>query len=205
MPVQVPQFLDIEDKIVGPLTLKQFSFLAAAFLLDLGLFYLFEFFLWALVAFTLSLLAIGLAFLKINGRGLPAVLISAFRFYWQPRLYLWQHTIVAPVKNFASQIKDIKDLPAPSFQTGPSVSGTSRPPAKPSGPVIIITRKPAIAAGRLTTGAGLKNLTEKMITAKNIISGREKSSWFFRRGETRYETLRKSTGERIAAKRVDYR
>lgn len=90
MQFQVPQFVDIEDKIIGPLTLKQFLYLmgglaALAFLwfyLKLGLF--------IIIAIPVALLSLTLAFYKINGR--PFIyFLGAFVIYMvKPKLYLWK-------------------------------------------------------------------------------------------------------------------
>ena len=90
MQFQVPQFIEVEDKIIGPLTLKQFGFVAVAGVLC------FVFFktLTTTFAITLSipigLAAVILAFGKI--KGIPALkYISSFiKFSLKPQLYLWK-------------------------------------------------------------------------------------------------------------------
>jgi len=75
MRYEVPQFIEIEDKIVGPLTWKQFVFLAGgaggAVLLWLSLPPLIAIFLIVPIA----VLALALAFYKYNQR--PFILSSA--------------------------------------------------------------------------------------------------------------------------------
>ncbi len=87
---QVPQFIETESKIVGPLTLKQFIYLAIAGLLSFFLFFILKTFFWVLVTIILGLIAAAFAFFKYNGRPLTTVLMSAFQYYWNPRMYLWQ-------------------------------------------------------------------------------------------------------------------
>ncbi len=87
---QVPQFIDQTPKIVGPLTLKQFGFLAAAGLVSLIAYNIFNFFLWFMITVIVGVAAIALAFIKINGRDLPNVAYSAFFYLWKPRTYTWQ-------------------------------------------------------------------------------------------------------------------
>jgi len=195
---QIPQFIDTEDKIVGPLTLKQFFYFAAAFGISLGLFYLLNFGLWIIIAVFLWAFAAGLAFLKVSGHSLPFIIISAFEFYWNPRVIMWRHEISAPVslEDKFSQIK------IPSFEK----KAAPLPQAKIPAPKIIITKKPELEISPITTGSSLKDLSEKMMTTKNVITDRERDfSLFRRRKKDQYSIIEKFTGERIAAKRVDYR
>ncbi len=90
MQFQVPQFIETEDKIVGPFTIRQFVYILIA-----GIFCFFFYFtvkLWLFVA--LSVVFLGTAFalgsIQVSGRALPHVLGAAFNFYWRPRLYLFQ-------------------------------------------------------------------------------------------------------------------
>ncbi len=90
MQFQVPQFIEVEDKIVGPLTLKQFLYLAAAGGLSFMLFFYVQFLLWLVFSIILTGAAVSLAFVKINGRPLIRIILSAISFYWQPQTYVWQ-------------------------------------------------------------------------------------------------------------------
>jgi hypothetical protein len=94
MQFQVPQFLDIEDKIFGPLTLKQFLYLAGAGAISFVTFFAFETWFWIAITSIATLIAIGLAFLKFNGRPAIFYLFSAIKFAWRPKMYLWKY--VAP-------------------------------------------------------------------------------------------------------------
>lgn len=91
MQFQVPQFIDIEDKIVGPLTLKQFLYLAG----NAALAYVFYTIIpiaaiGVLVA--IAFLSFGglLAFYKYNNRPFIKVVSSVFFYYFRPRLYIWR-------------------------------------------------------------------------------------------------------------------
>lgn len=89
MQFQVPQFIEIEDRIVGPLTLKQFLYLGGAAVLLLFFWFLFEFFLWLLLAIPVTVFAGALAFLKVNNRPLIHYVKGAIFYMLKPRLYLW--------------------------------------------------------------------------------------------------------------------
>lgn len=90
MQFQIPQFIEVEDKIVGPLTLRQFLYLAGAAAISFVLFFLLQLWLWFLITFILAALAIAAAFIKYNSQPLPRIAWLALNFLWRPRLYLWQ-------------------------------------------------------------------------------------------------------------------
>lgn len=90
---QVPQFIEEQPKVVGFLTLPQFLYLAAAAGVSFAAFYVLTFFLWIFVTLVVGALAIALAFVKVNGQALPAVLRAALAYYWKPRVYTWSRAI----------------------------------------------------------------------------------------------------------------
>lgn len=91
MEYQVPQFIEVEDKIVGPLTLKQFIYLAGTG----GLCVIFFMYLPFIVAVLLSLpivaFGVALAFYKVNGKAFIEVLEAGFNYYTRSKLFLWKH------------------------------------------------------------------------------------------------------------------
>lgn len=90
MRFDVPQFIDVEDKIIGPLTLKQFLFLlAGGIVLALSWFYL-PFFLFIIIGLPILVLVLALAFYKVNGRPLITYLLSMLKYHTKPRIYLWR-------------------------------------------------------------------------------------------------------------------
>jgi hypothetical protein len=91
MEYQVPQFIEVEDRIVGPLTLKQFIYVAGAS----GLCVIFFAYFNIIIALLLSALVIGfalsLAFYKVNGKPFIQVLEAGFNYYLKSKLFLWKH------------------------------------------------------------------------------------------------------------------
>ncbi|HCM43932.1 TPA: hypothetical protein DIS55_03200 [Candidatus Kaiserbacteria bacterium] len=91
MQFQVPQFIEIEDKIFGPLTFKQFIYVAGG----AGACYLLWRVLPLLLAAPLILgvggLAAALAFMKLNGRPFILALENGFFFLIKTKLYLWNN------------------------------------------------------------------------------------------------------------------
>ena len=90
MQFQVPQFIDIEDKIIGPLTLKQFAYIAVGGFVLFLLYYLLQFWLWLMIGSIVGLFIAGLAFFKYNGRPFMVLVFAFFNYFWQPRLYIWK-------------------------------------------------------------------------------------------------------------------
>ena len=90
MKYQVPQFIEIEDKIIGPLTIKQFVYLAGgagmSFIIYTYLYFYIAIFLVALVVS----LSLALAFYKINNKPFIDFLEAAFLYYTKQNLYIWK-------------------------------------------------------------------------------------------------------------------
>ncbi len=90
MQFQMPRFLDIEDKVIGPLTFKQFIYLAGG----IGLAYVAYSYLgwtWGFILIALFLgLGVGLAFWKPNNRPAIVMLQAFLKHYTNSRMYVWQ-------------------------------------------------------------------------------------------------------------------
>lgn len=90
MPYIVPQFIEKEPKIVGPLTLKQFVFIGTAGGLVIFLYFVLNFLLFIISAIILGGASLALAFLKIKGFPLPVVIKNFFIFLTKEKIYLWK-------------------------------------------------------------------------------------------------------------------
>lgn len=90
MEYQVPQFIEVEDKIVGPLTWKQFIYLGGGIGLTVIVFLYFPLFVAFLIGLPVMALAGALAFYKVNDRNFVDILGAGFNFYTKDRLYLWR-------------------------------------------------------------------------------------------------------------------
>ncbi len=91
MQFQVPQFIEVEDKIFGPFTFKQFVYIAGG----LGLSYLVWRLLPKFVAAPLLLgvmgFSVALAFMQYNGRPFMVAIETAFFYLIHTKLYLWNN------------------------------------------------------------------------------------------------------------------
>ena len=175
MQFQIPQFIEVENKIVGPLSLKQFLYLAAAGGISFMLFFLLATWLWVIITIILASAGISLAFVKYNGQPLHKIAWTAIGFFWKPRLYLWQRqqkekNIVMPEISAETERKNLQKF----FSGVPSV----------------------------------KKLWQDLMTTKQPIPKREKEiktpDWGGKKKE-RFQIFTKLTGEKEAARRVDYR
>jgi type IV secretory pathway TrbD component len=88
MQFQVPQFIETEDKIVGPFTLRQFMYIGAGGLISAILYFMVQPWLWFLLTIIVIGAAMAVAFIKVEGRSLFDVLLSACGFYWKPQTYI---------------------------------------------------------------------------------------------------------------------
>ncbi len=111
----IPQFIDVEDKVIGPITVRQFVILLIGGglcfieykLTDLALF-LVE------AAFT-ALIACVLAFVKINGRPIHYFILNAFQTLFRPKLRVWQKKFTAT--ELKSYWKEEKSMLPPEIRT----------------------------------------------------------------------------------------
>jgi hypothetical protein len=89
MQFQVPQFIEVEDKIFGPLTFRQFLYLAGG----AGLSFIFYVYLPIYISIFFILATMGLAaaltFYKHNGRDFIFLAESFFKYSITKKLYLW--------------------------------------------------------------------------------------------------------------------
>ena len=89
MQFQVPQFLDVEDKVIGPLTIKQFLYLIGG----CGLGYMGWRFI-PYIGFFIGLsffgLGVTLAFYKFNNKPFVFAVENGFNYLNSSRLYIWR-------------------------------------------------------------------------------------------------------------------
>lgn len=91
MQFRVPQFIDMEDKVFGPFTLKQFGYLVGA---GGTSFLIWTFmpikFIAILLIIPVAGLFLSLAFVKYNNRSFGEILESAFNYYTGAKVYTWR-------------------------------------------------------------------------------------------------------------------
>jgi hypothetical protein len=90
MRFEVPQFIEIEDKIFGPFTWKQFVYLAGGIGLAAVIFFAAPFIVFILIGVPLGGLAVLLAFYPVNNRPFSSFLEAIVFYYNNSRVYHWR-------------------------------------------------------------------------------------------------------------------
>ncbi len=90
MRYDVPQFIDVEDKIFGPLTFRQFIYLTGGGGLAFLAYKLIPSFFGFLAALPIAGFALALAFVKINEKPFINIIESAFTYAISDKLYVWK-------------------------------------------------------------------------------------------------------------------
>jgi len=93
MQFTVPQFIEHEAKIIGPLTFKQFIFIGAAGAVCFVLYFFIgqtNFFLFLVLSIFIFGLGAALALLKIGGQDLPTILRNFLQFSLSSKIYIWK-------------------------------------------------------------------------------------------------------------------
>lgn len=91
MKFQVPQYIEVEDKIFGPLTLRQFVYVLGSAGLTF-IFYRFLGIFGLVLGIPILIFGVLLAFYKHNNRPFAFFVESALRYAINKKLYLWRKT-----------------------------------------------------------------------------------------------------------------
>lgn len=115
MQFKVPQNIDMQDKIIGPLTLGQFFYLLFGGLIIYILFSKlvltgYSFLFWVL-AIPIGLVSFALAFVKVQDRPFPVFMLALVKYSQLPRARVWQH-YWAPVSSAKpkTEVKETKKV-----------------------------------------------------------------------------------------------
>ena len=175
MQFQVPQFIETEDKIVGPLSLRQFAYLGTAAAISGGLLFVLKLWLWVIISIPLFGIGGMLAFGVVNGRPISIYIRSLFQSIWAPSVYVFRPETEAipqikPTK--PSAVSKVGQLPKPDFEGIKNLW------------VQMNTSKTAIPK------------RERALPAQDQS---------FSQFKEKFEAVRQITGEKEVAKRIDYR
>jgi hypothetical protein len=115
MRYQVPQFIEVEDKIFGPFTIKQFLYIAGgASFLFIGV-NMFGKFFGILAGTPLTIFFLALAFYKPNGRPFAKTAESSIKYLFSTKLYLWHKRKKTPEENAKNEITEYKKMYVPKM------------------------------------------------------------------------------------------
>ena len=109
MEFTIPQFIEKESKIVGPLTFRQFLFIGAAAGITIFLYFTLPFFFFVIGGVIIIGASLALAFAKIEKTSLPKYISNLFLFMFKPKVYLWDKKTGAP-RYLRQDKKEVKKL-----------------------------------------------------------------------------------------------
>ncbi len=87
---QVPQFIEREARLIGPLTIKQTAFLVTGGVILFILWFILAKWLFFILAPFLSIFFLLLSFVRVNGRPLLEFFFSFFSFFLSAQVFIWQ-------------------------------------------------------------------------------------------------------------------
>lgn len=106
----VPQFIDVEDKIFGPITTRQFVIMLVAGII---IFLAFRFGDFALFVFTLAVvggIALLFAFVKVNGQQFHYFLLNLVQTTKKPSLRVWNKAYTKKDLDFLRKIVTVEKV-----------------------------------------------------------------------------------------------
>ncbi len=119
MRFEVPQFIEVEDKIFGPFTWKQFVYLAGGAGAAVILFFSLPLFLFALIGIPVMALAGFLAFHQVNNRPFSIFLESFVQFATGDKLYIWRKKTPQEIV-IKEEHRSVQSTPTGSTYTPPT-------------------------------------------------------------------------------------
>ncbi len=106
----VPQFIEVEDKVVGPFTLRQFIYLIGGAGIAFIAYKLLPLFLAVFIMLPALALGAALAFYKVNNRPFIFLLESAFKYSIGNKLYVWRKEEKKVLPKVVAKQDDISPL-----------------------------------------------------------------------------------------------
>ena len=113
MQFKVPQFIDVEDKIFGPFTFKQFLYMAGGVGMAFVAYKLLPIYFSIFIILPVLGLSAALTFARINEKPFVQILEYYFKFITQSKLYIWKKS--APKKEKKSQALKEEPMIMPKF------------------------------------------------------------------------------------------
>jgi hypothetical protein len=108
----VPQFIEVEDKIFGPITIRQFIILLVAGLTIFLAYRYGDFSLFVTILVFVGGSALTFAFVKVNGQAFHFFLLNIIQTLRRPSLRVWNKTFTKEELNYLRKQK-IEEVEAP--------------------------------------------------------------------------------------------
>ncbi|MDO8425191.1 MAG: PrgI family protein [bacterium] len=118
----VPQFIDAEDKIFGPITTRQFLIILVGGGAIFIVYKLFAFWSFAISALVIFALTGALAFLRVNGMPFHFFLLNLAQTFRHPRLQVWDKSLTTA--ELRATAKAQVEPPPPAPPSKPALSAT---------------------------------------------------------------------------------
>jgi hypothetical protein len=107
----VPQFIDVEDKIIGPITTRQFLILLVGAIFVAIFYKTFDFSLFVFSSVIVAVIAFIIAFIKINGRPFHYFALNLIQTLKKPNLRVWNKTYDASGAIEDDEIEKVERMP----------------------------------------------------------------------------------------------
>ena len=125
MQFKVPQFLEIEDKIFGPFTFRQFVYLVGGEGICYILFKLLGIWLGAIPILAIAGLSAALIFYRPNGEPFINMIEAGLKYAMQNKLYIWKRHQIKIKNKQQQEIKATAELKRETMnQSGIKLSGS---------------------------------------------------------------------------------
>jgi hypothetical protein len=98
MQFKVPQFIDVEDKLFGPFTFKQFAYLAGGGGIIFVIYKILPLWIGIFLIIPMAALTGLLVFYKINEKPFIFYLQAGFEYLTSSKLYIWKQRLAKPQK-----------------------------------------------------------------------------------------------------------
>jgi len=115
---KVPQKINLEDKVIGPLTFRQFLYLLAGGIPSIIIIKTLEvfglsIFLGIILTLPLWLSASFLAFGKFQEQNMDQIIVAFLSFFRSPKIFVWKTTVVPPKVKILSKKKKTHKFSTP--------------------------------------------------------------------------------------------
>ena len=90
---ETPQFIDREAKVIGPLTFKRAAYLGIPLAIIFALYFVMaadNFVLFVGISILLEGGGVALAFIKLEGKSIPEMIMNALFFLVRPKTFVWE-------------------------------------------------------------------------------------------------------------------
>lgn len=116
MRYQVPQFIEVEDKIFEKISLKQFVYLAGGLGISFVFYRYLNSFVYAFIPIVIVMsFSLALAFYKVNNKPFINVVEAAFKYYVSAKLFIWKKVPNQKADNAIQEAKEYAGIMVPKI------------------------------------------------------------------------------------------